>query len=125
MALGTLKSLRNWGDAPAREIAALVKEPNPINHMRPTKVGAFILPSVGWVPGLPPCNLQTFAKALHSMMACQRGHGCDARCDMGTNSPFERVERCVQSAGVVTGAGWPIGALEGGCDGSALLSGRI
>src|SRR6202163_671717 len=117
MALGILKWLRNWRDAPAREAAAMVKKPNPTNHMRPTTVGAFILPSVGWVPGLPPCDFQTCAKALHSMMACKRGHGCDVRCDMGTNSPFECGERCAQSTVVVTGDGCPTGPLEDGCDG--------
>jgi len=103
----------------------MVKKPNSNNHMRPTTVGAFILPSVGWVRGLPPCDLQTFAKALHSMMACKRGHGCDLRCDIGTNNPFERGERCVQSAVVVTGDGCPTGPLEDGCDGCALSSGRM
>src|SRR5438105_4948742 len=125
MALGILKWLRNWRDAPAREAAAMVKKPNATNHMRPTAVGAFILPSVGWVPGLPPYDPPTCAKALHSMMSRKRAHGCDVRCDMDTNSPFERGESCVESAVVVTGDGCPTGPLEDGCNSCALLSGRI
>jgi hypothetical protein len=103
----------------------MVKKPNSTNHMRPTTVGAFILQSVGWIRELPPCDLQTFAKALHSMTACKRGHGCDLLRDMGTNSPFERGERCVQCAVVVTRDGCLTRPLEDGLDGCAVLSGRI
>ena len=125
MALGILKSLRNWRDAPARRLPQWSKSPTPPTTCARPRSALLSCRSVGWVPGLPPCDPQTCAKALHSMMACKRGHGCDVRCDMGTNSPFERGERCVESAVVVTGDGWSIGALEDGCDGCALLSGRM
>jgi len=45
MAHGTLKLLRNWRDAQARDIGAIVKKRNSTNHMRPADGGAFILPS--------------------------------------------------------------------------------
>jgi hypothetical protein len=46
MALGRLKSLRFWQKAPAGLMATMGKISNPTNHMRPTAVGAFILPSL-------------------------------------------------------------------------------
>jgi hypothetical protein len=69
MALGLLKCLHYLPKAPAAGVGDVGKFLNPPNHMRPTAVGAFILPSIGWVPGLPPCDPPTCAKALHSMMA--------------------------------------------------------
>ena len=125
MAFGRLKSFNDLQKAPAAGVGEVDEFLNLPNHMRPATVGAFILPSVGCVPGLPPCDPPTCAKALHSMMAWKRAHGCDVRCDMDTNSPFERGERCVESAVVVTGDGWPIGPLQDGCNGCALLSDRI
>ena len=125
MALEALKCLHYLPKAPAARVGHVGEYFNLPNHMRPTAVGAFILPSVGWVPALPPRDPPTRAKALHSMMACMRAHGCDVRCDMDTKSPFELREKCFESAVVVTGDGWPIGALEDTCDGCALLSGCI
>jgi hypothetical protein len=49
MAPGSLKSLENPGDAPARRHLAMLKKLNTTNHISPTQVGAFILPSVGRV----------------------------------------------------------------------------
>src|SRR5579864_193912 len=95
------------------------------NHMRPTAVGAFILPSVGWVPGLPPCDPPTCAKALPSMMTFKRAHGCDVRCDTATNSPSELGERCAESAVVVTGDSSPADPFEDSSAACMLLSGCI
>jgi hypothetical protein len=120
-----LKSFSYLQKAPAAGVGDVGEFLNLPNHMRRADGRPFPLPSVGWVPRLAPCDPPTCAKALHSMMACKRGHGCDVRCNMDTNSPFERGERCVESAVVVTGDGWPIGALGDGSDGCTLLSGRM
>jgi hypothetical protein len=68
---------------------------------------------------LPPCDPPTCAKALHSMMACMRAHGCDVRYDMDTISPFERGERCAESAVAMTGdarlAHWKTAAMVARC----------
>jgi hypothetical protein len=69
MALRLLKCLHYLPKAPAAGVGDVGKFLNSPNHMRPTAVGAFILQSIGWVPGLPPCDPPTCAKALHSMMA--------------------------------------------------------
>jgi hypothetical protein len=54
-----LKWLENPGDAPAGGNLAVLKKLNTTNHMRPTQVGAFILPSVGRVSLLPLSDPQT------------------------------------------------------------------
>jgi len=122
MALGRLKSFNYLQKAPAAGVGDVDEFLNLPNHMRRADGRPFPLPSVGWVSRLAPYDPPECAKAPHSMMASTRGHGCNLRCDIGTNSPFERGESCVQSAVAVAGKGWPTGALDDGCDGCALLS---
>jgi hypothetical protein len=59
MALGRLKSLVFVRQTPAGPMAAMPKIPNTTNHMRPTVVGAFILPS--------PAGALDFALPLRQM----------------------------------------------------------
>src|SRR5580692_9382123 len=70
---------------------------NPTNHMRPTQVGAFILPSVGRVPLLTIAQAQTPATALHIMMATGDTHCGRSRFDRVTNRPSDCGARAVQS----------------------------
>jgi hypothetical protein len=71
-ALGRLKSFNYLQKAPAAGVGDVDEFLNLPNHMRRAEGRPFPLPSIGWVPGLPPCDPQTCAKALHSMMACKR-----------------------------------------------------
>lgn len=43
----------------SRSLAKVAEKPSTTNHIRPNPVGAFILPSVGRIPGLPPSNPTT------------------------------------------------------------------
>ena len=56
--------------------ADMPKISNPTNHLRPTKVGAFILPSVGRVPLQPLSDPQTCAGTRHAPIEHDPGHGC-------------------------------------------------
>jgi hypothetical protein len=75
-ALGSLKSLTFTAKAPAGADRRCAEKSNPTNHLRPTTVGAFILPSVGRVPGLPPYNAQTSAMGRQSAIKRNQVHGC-------------------------------------------------
>ena len=54
MAVGTLKLLAKLPKVPAALWQEMAKKPCTTNHIRPTAVGVFILPSAGRVPGLTP-----------------------------------------------------------------------
>jgi hypothetical protein len=74
-ALGSLKSLTFMAKAPAGADRRCVEKSNPTNHMRPTTVGAFILPSVGQVPEFPPSTSQTSAMARQPAIKTNPVHG--------------------------------------------------
>jgi hypothetical protein len=57
--------------------------------MRPTVVGAFILPSVGRVPLHPLSDPQTHAKARQTAMKPDLAHGRGFRIDVLTNRPSD------------------------------------
>src|SRR5215469_7331050 len=65
--------------------------------MRPTMVGAFILPSVGWSLPLPCACTQIYPMACQTPMRPQAAHSMGSRGDRGTNSPPDCGERPVQS----------------------------
>jgi hypothetical protein len=75
MALGSLKSLVFTAKAPAGAGRRCVENSNPTNHLRPTEGGAFILPSVGRVPVLPPADTQTSATASQPAIKPDPVHG--------------------------------------------------
>jgi hypothetical protein len=75
-ALGSLKSLTFTAKAPAGADRRCAEKSNPTNHMRPTTVGAFILPSVGRVPVLPSSSSQTSAMARQPAIKRNHVHGC-------------------------------------------------
>src|SRR5712692_3384333 len=106
MALGTLKSLRIRPEAPARDVAEMPRKPNPTNHMRPTRVGAFILPSVGRVSPYPRSDIQTCTKASQTAMKPDLAHGCGFRRDVVTNRPSDCGASAAQSS-VLSVEGWP------------------
>ena len=76
------------------------KIPNPTNHMRPTVVGAFILPSVGRVPLHPQSDTQIHAKARQTAMKPDLAHGRGFRADVLTNRPSDCGASAVQSSAV-------------------------
>jgi hypothetical protein len=57
-------------------MAVTVEKPNPTNHLRPAGGGAFILPSVGRFPVLPPSDTPTSATARQSAIKPDPVHGC-------------------------------------------------
>jgi hypothetical protein len=75
-ALGSLKSLTFTAKTPAGADRRCVEKSNPTNHLRPTEGGAFILPSVGRVPALPPSDTQTPAEARQPAIKPDAVHGC-------------------------------------------------
>ena len=70
---------------------------NPANHMRPAEGGAFILPSVGWVPEQPLLYTQTSAIALQSTTDPMGAHCERPLLERATNRPSDCGASPVQS----------------------------
>lgn len=106
-ALGPLNSLDFVAQAPVGPVGPIPKKSNPTNYMRPTEVGAFILPSVGRVPLHPLSDTQTCAKARQTARKPDLAHGRGFRWDVVTNRPLDCGASAVQSSAVLSVDGGP------------------
>ena len=69
--------------------------PNPTNHLRPAEGGAFVLPSIGRVPVLPPPVPQMTAKALQPAIKPDLAHEGGVRPEAVTSrQPNSEVDCC-------------------------------
>src|SRR5579884_497207 len=97
MALKLLKSFIFEAKAPASPVHLCAEISNATNHMRPTTVGAFILPSVDWSTPLPCSPTQTCPTARQRPMRPKAAHSLGSCADKGANSPTDCGARPVQS----------------------------
>jgi hypothetical protein len=60
----------------SRSLPKMAEKSCTTNHIRPTAVGVFILPSVGRVPGLPPSSPTAPTMTRQPAIKADAVHGC-------------------------------------------------
>jgi len=125
MALEVLKSLILRVQAPAGREKPVPKMLNPTNHMHPTLVGAFTLPSFAGVPLLPLSHTQIPATARQTAPKPELVHRDGFHRLIATNRPSNCGASAVRSAVDVSADGDASCELNAIEDATELLSGSV